>query len=380
MLRPQSSFKQGIVKVQSLDFGAGMKKESDAHTYRIKLLEAQKKKKKQDQPTSKVGEDLRKKKEQQDSGGHGHGLPDSGEKASFGQCIFNMANILMGVGMLGLPYIFKSAGWFGGAFVTIFFSSVAYRTSILLGRELNGDARPIALFFDTKNAPSRMRKPINSFPAIAREAFGKCGTILLSSVLYFELFSCLAIFFVTLGDHLHTLFPQISVTQHMIHVSFALAVPTALLRTPTLLSYLSAVGTVATAGVVSAVAGSAIYFGDISESVAERKHIDMSNTPTHEYWEPSGLAIAFGLIAYTFSGHAIIPSIYSSMKKPQEYESMIGFTFTVVSFCCLIVAVSGYWMFGSLVDDQITLSLEKNSGDGNILMKVLTWSVYFSTV
>lgn len=67
------------------------------------------------------------------------------------------------------------------------------------------------------------------------------------------------------------------------------------------------------------------------------------------------------------------------MKKPQEYESMIGFTFTVVSFCCLIVAVSGYWMFGSLVDDQITLSLEKNSGDGNILMKVLTWSVYFAT-
>ena len=249
MLRPQSSFKQGIAKVQSLDFGAGMKKESDAHAYRMKLLEAQKKKKKQDQkPISKVGEDLRKKKEQQDSGGHGHGLPDSGEKASFGQCIFNMANILMGVGMLGLPYIFKSAGWFGGAFVTLFFSSVAYRTSILLGRELNGDARPIALFFDTKNAPSRMRKPINSFPAIAREAFGKCGTILLSSVLYFELFSCLAIFFVTLGDHLHTLFPQISVTQHMIHVSFALAVPTALLRTPTLLSYLSAVGTVATAG------------------------------------------------------------------------------------------------------------------------------------
>ena len=87
MLRPQSSFKKGIVKVQSLDFGAGMKKESDAHAYRMKLLEAQKKKKQEQKPTSKVGEDLRKKKEQQDGGGHGHGLPDSGEKASFGQCI-----------------------------------------------------------------------------------------------------------------------------------------------------------------------------------------------------------------------------------------------------------------------------------------------------
>lgn len=281
---------------------------------------------------------------------------------------------LKGVGMLGLPYIFKRAGWLGGFFVTLSFSSVAYRTSILLGRELNGDPRPTSIFVDNpKSTIIRYRKPLSSFPDIARSAFGQGGTVLLSFVLYFELFSCLCIFFVTLGDHLHTLFPWISVTRHMIYVSFCLAVPTALLRTPKLLSYLSAVGTVATACVVSVVAGSALYNGDISEIVAQKKGIDVGTSPTHEEWNSSGLPIAFGLIAYTFSGHAIIPSIYSSMKRPQDYEKMIGFTFMVVTLCCLIVAVSGYWMFGSMVDDQITLSLERNSGDDNILMKILTW-------
>lgn len=116
----------------------------------------------------------------------------------------------------------------------------AYRTSILLGRELNGDPRPTDVFDDNAKSPAvRMRKPIRSFPDIAREAFGQGGTIVLSFVLYFELFSCLCIFFVTLGDHLHTLFPMISITKHMIYASFGLAVPTALLRTPRLLSYLS---------------------------------------------------------------------------------------------------------------------------------------------
>ncbi len=90
-------------------------------------------------------------------------------------------------------------------------------------------------------------------------------------------------------------------------------------------------------------------------------------------WETSGLPIAFGLIAYTFSGHAIIPSIYSSMARPQDYEKMIKFTFSAVTLCCLVVALSGYYMFGNQVDDQITLSLERNSGDTNIIMKVLTW-------
>jgi len=369
VLRPQNSFKQGLTKIQSLDFSP-KKRETDAQLYRQKLL-AEKNKKK---PVTKMGEDLMKKKLQveQDSSG-GHGVDMGGEKATFGQCIFNMANILMGVGMLGLPYIFRAAGWIGGAFVTLSFSAVAYRTSVLLGRELNGDHRSCELFDDSKNSAVRLRKPIKSFPDIARESFGQGGTIILSFVLYFELFSCLCIFFVTLGDHLYTLFPHIPTSRHMINVSFILAIPTALLRTPRLLSYLSAVGTVATIFVVSTVAGSAIYSGDISEAVAEKKGVDVHLSGTHELWDTSGLSIAFGLIAYTFSGHAIIPSIYSSMAKPQDYEKMIRVTFMCVTFSCLIVAISGYYMFGNQVDDQITLTLERNYDSENIIMKSLTW-------
>lgn len=361
--------KGSLMKNQSLDFGVKYdpsQRELDAKLYRQKLLEQQS----QTRKPSKMSEELKKKKKMQEVGGHGH-VSGVSDKASFGQCTFNMANILMGVGMLGLPYIFKSAGWIGGFFVTLLFSCVAYRTSILLGRELNGDPRSLAMFDETKTPMKRLLKPIKSFPEISRQAFGQSGNILLSFALYFELFSCLCIFFVTLGDHLHTLFPMVSVTKHMIFSAFALAIPTALLRTPRLLSYLSAVGTAATACIVSAVAGSAIHSGDISENIAKSK--GLGTIETHELWNASGIPIAFGLIAFTFSGHAIIPNIYSSMAKPQDFERMIGFTFFCVTICCLIVAASGYYMFGSMVDDQITLSLQKSSGDDNIIMKILTW-------
>ena len=52
----------------------------------------------------------------------------------------------------------------------------AYRTSVLLGRELNGDHRACELFDDSKDSAVRLRKPINSFPDIARESFGQGGT------------------------------------------------------------------------------------------------------------------------------------------------------------------------------------------------------------
>ncbi len=278
--------------------------------------------------------------------------------------------------MLGLPYVFKSAGWAGGVFVTVTFSSVAWRTSILLGRELNGDPKPTWMFDDygqkqLMSSSSRMRKPITSFPDIARTAFGPMGNFVLSFTLYFELFSCLCIFFVTLGDHLHSIFPKVPVKTHMIHVAFALAVPTALLRTPRLLSYLSAVGTFATICIVLAVVGTAVYSGDISLDIAKERNEVV--TSSHTLWNTDGLVIAFGLIAFTFSGHAIIPSIYSSMANPKQYESMITFTFMMVTMCCLLVAVSGYYMFGSLVDDQVTLSLEKHTGSDNIMITTLTW-------
>jgi len=373
---PNFEFRQEMNKVQSLDFGKfdPNKRAMEAKLYRQKLLEEARKKKEPVEKDLEKGEEPKKKKKKTKKKVDAHGSM-SDDKASFGQCTFNMANILMGVGMLGLPYIFKSAGWIGGFFVTLIFSSVAWRTSILLGREMNGDPRPRWMFVDNdasmQTETSRMSKPIGSFPGIARAAFGQTGNFVLSFVLYFELFSCLCIFFVTLGDHLHTLFPQVPVEAHMTHVSFALAVPTALLRTPRLLSYLSAVGTFATACVVFSVLGSAVYSGDISEDIAIEKGMDVPNT--HMLWSSSGLPVAFGLIAYTFSGHAIIPSIYNSMARPQDYESMISFTFIAVTICCLIVAVSGYYMFGSLVDDQITLSLEEHSGSQNIMMMILTW-------
>jgi vesicular inhibitory amino acid transporter len=286
----------------------------------------------------------------------------------------------MGVGLLGLPFVFKSAGWFGGSFCLSIFSFITWRTSILIGRELNGDPRPSYCFDDSPfKSPlqpgsmpeSRMLPPLRSFPEIARAAFGGTGSFVLAVILYFELFSCLCVFFVTIGDHLHELFPTISVTHHMMTVAAASTIPTMLLRTPKLLSYLSMVGTISTIAVVLAVILSAVLEGDMTKRVAEERGIEDAR-PYHTGWRTEGLMLSFGLVAYCFSGHAIVPAIYTSMARPQDFEKMVTFTFAIVICCCFAVAISGYYMFGSVVHDQVTLSLEQSS-DAALAMKGLTW-------
>lgn len=205
--------------------------------------------------------------------------------------------------MLGLPYVFKSAGWLEGFCVTVGLCLVTWRTSYYLGRELNGDPRPVHIFdsaLSGGNAPTRMRKPISSFPGLAREAFGDTGCVCLSAVLYFELLSCLSIFLVSMGNHLHALFPSVSQSKHMTIAAGGLVIPSALLRTPKLLSYLSAAGTLATVVVVLSVVLSAMvmFVGDAGGG----RQYERSNV--------NGLPLALGIVAYCFSGHAIVPSIF----------------------------------------------------------------------
>eukprot|EP00531_Pseudo-nitzschia_arenysensis_P018428 CAMPEP_0116154178 /NCGR_PEP_ID=MMETSP0329-20121206/21639_1 /TAXON_ID=697910 /ORGANISM="Pseudo-nitzschia arenysensis, Strain B593" /LENGTH=605 /DNA_ID=CAMNT_0003651135 /DNA_START=45 /DNA_END=1862 /DNA_ORIENTATION=+ len=300
----------------------------------------------------------------------------SSEKTTFSQCVFNLANILMGVGLLGLPFTFAISGYLGGTFAIISFALVCWKTSILIGRELNGDPRPLSVFANEKGSKpiERMRKPIRSFPDIAREAFGNTGAVALGIVLYFELFSCLAIFIVSVADHMHELFPSVSVTTHMIGFTIFSAIPVIVFRTAGLLSYLSLIGTIATICVVLAVVFSFFVEGDITEdleAISDSSSEQVTGSH-HQNWNTSGLAAAFGLVAYCFSGHAIVPSIYNSMEKPHEFERVIDVTFTIVVAACLAIGLSGYNMFGDFVLDQITLSLNQHSS-APLAMDILTW-------
>ena len=145
-------------------------------------------------------------------------------------------------------------------------------------------------------------------------------------------------------------------------------------RTAGLLSYLSLIGTIATICVVLAVVFSFFLEGDITTELESKSESDtMHNVGSHhKNWDANGLNAAFGLVAYCFSGHAIVPSIYNSMDKPHDFERVVDITFMVVVAACLAIGLSGYNMFGDFVLDQITLSLNQHSS-APLAMDILTW-------
>jgi vesicular inhibitory amino acid transporter len=70
-----------------------------------------------------------------------------------------------------------------------------------------------------------------------------------------------------------------------------------------------------------------------------------------------------------------------SMRRPQDFEKMIDVTYSIVLVSCLLVAVSGYYMFGDDVEDQITVSLgQQSAANGSIFMKGLTWLMIMTAI
>lgn len=170
---------EGMQRVHSLDFQTNRadilqlqeKRRKEAHEYRKQVLQSQ-------HPKGSV---------------KSHSQPDG--KSSVTQSAFNLANILMGVGLLGLPFCLKVAGFYGGIFCIVVFGLITWRTAILIGRQLNGDPRRSQAFPDSpyksplrpgSSSRARMLPPMTSFPEIARTAFGEAGCFVLSIILYFE--------------------------------------------------------------------------------------------------------------------------------------------------------------------------------------------------
>lgn len=180
---------------------------------------------------------------------------------------------------------------------------------------------------------------ITTYPDIGFRAFGKMGRTVVSILMYMELYLVATGFLILEGDNLHNLFPgfrletagfSIDGKQCFVLIIALIILPSVLLNSLSLLSYVSATGVLASAVILGSIVWTSAFdgigFHQYDQNHDQRKMLN---------W--SGILTAVSLYAFCYCAHPVFPTLYTSMKNKSQFtnvsNALCGFVYFKFHAC-----------------------------------------------
>ena len=212
-----------------------------------------------------------------------------------------MLTIFVGIGILSVPYALASGGWL--SLMLLFVIALAtFYTGLLLQRCMDVDLN------------------IRTYPDIGEQAFGKKGRLMVSIFMYLELYLVATGFLILEGDNLHNLFPMVGFEifgqvidgrQSFILISGLVILPSVCFYNLNMLSYISASGVFACIIILGSILWTGVFDG-----------VGFHGKGTTLNWK--GIPTAFSLYALCYCAHPVFPTLYTSMRKKNQFSTVSG--------------------------------------------------------
>lgn len=265
-------------------------------------------------------------------------LVDDYVPSSVTQSIFNSVNLLVGVGILSLPYAFKVSGWYLGGFLLLAFCLFTRYTAMKL-----------AECMDTNGS-------FKTYADVGEGAFGKTGRAMISVFFMVELIVASVALAILSADSIATLLPSLDTRLIKLGV-FLVFTPSTWSKSLSHLTIASMLGVFTILALFSILLGEGLSHKEMSPgNLLHPARTD----PWPRDWSRTPLCI--GLISAGFSGHAVFASIKSQMAEPKKFPRVVNVSYLVTALLYLAFAAVGYLMFGQDTMVEVSQNLPRIHG------------------
>ncbi|KAK9802660.1 hypothetical protein WJX73_002230, partial [Symbiochloris irregularis] len=269
--------------------------------------------------------------------------PTGGSNSSDAEAIFNMVNAVLGAGVLGYPFCFRSCGIGLAALLVLGCWGASYFSMrlLLLSAHLVG---------------------ARTYEDLVRILLGRTGQQALTVCVVSLNLGCLVAYVNILADVLSSVAGSIippgaepSRNALLAGITLFAVLPVALVvRSPEVLARVSQ----ASVAFVFGFAAVVVYLALLAERPKQPKGAAL------EMWQWQGLLVAFPVIAYGFTAHQFLFGIYASLKAPsvRRMSTIVHKALLVCTLVYVVVGVGGYVAFRQRTSGDILRNFGAASG------------------
>lgn len=261
------------------------------------------------------------------------------------QGCLSIANILLGAGLLSIPYAMTLSGASG--LIVIALCCLLFNTS----------GKFIAWGLDLL-PPGLQGK---GYPDLGFAALGETGRHLVTLAAILELFGGACMELLILWRSLQQLIPEKQVQEWLpgwvtieglaIAIGCALEVPLCLWGTFKSLSYFSAAGVMSTCSVMALV---------VALPLLDPMKQDLNEDVAH-HTTGSGIFGATGIMALAVAGHSTFPSVRNKMADASLFPTALDGAYTITCIVVCSIGGVGYWYWGDSAQILVTDDFEAHS-------------------
>ena len=271
------------------------------------------------------------------------------------QAFFNIFNANMGTGVLAMPYVIRLTGYWG-IILIILVAALGNYTGKLLIYCLREDTA-----YETFSK--------STYADLGEVFWPRYGRVVVHITNSLEQFSHCSLFLIMCGTVLHQTFPDSFVSESVWIAVVSIAVlPCAFLRTVRHISWISLLTVI-----VALLTSTCVLVYALAHYQQWKTH-ELASLRLKE------MSIAMGMIMVTYSSQAYLPIIEKSMRYPGDFNTVMDFTYTLVTIIKFSYGILVFFCFREHTEQIMTLNVPHGAFRISLSLPVILTALSFYAI